>query len=158
MKNLQLDHLRLSNKVRFITEVVKGEIIVSNRKRADLLQELKRKQFTPFPKKAKSDEPAVAGAETQDDDGEAAADSEELRAGDYEYLLSMPIGTLTWEKVQELIQQQKNMEDEIQELGKSTAKSLWEKDLNMFIEQLDVRMAFAAVKLCISCQMFVPKA
>lgn len=138
LKNLRQELLRLANKVRFITGVVEGEIVVSNRKRADLLQELRSKQFTPFPR-AKNYEPAVAGTETQDDDGEAAAGTED-GARDYEYLLSMAIGSLTSEKIQELLKQQKSLEDEIQELEKSSGKSLWEKDLTMFLQKLDVCM------------------
>ena len=49
--------LKLENKVRFILAVVKGEIIVSNRKRADLFVELQTKGFTHFLKKTKAVEP-----------------------------------------------------------------------------------------------------
>lgn len=41
----------LDNKVRFILAVVKEEIIIRNRKRAELLKELETKKFTPFYKK-----------------------------------------------------------------------------------------------------------
>ncbi|KAL0005961.1 hypothetical protein SO802_013522 [Lithocarpus litseifolius] len=58
----EMELLKLENKVRFILAVVKGEIIVSNRKRADLFVELQTKGFTPFPKKTKVVEPEVAGA------------------------------------------------------------------------------------------------
>ena len=53
---------QLENKVKFIHGVVSGEIIVNNRKKSDLVQELRQKGFTPFPKKAKPVEAAVAGA------------------------------------------------------------------------------------------------
>ena len=36
----EMELLKLENKVRFILAVVKGEIIVSNRKRADLFVEI----------------------------------------------------------------------------------------------------------------------
>lgn len=60
----------MDNKVRFILGVVKGDIIVNNRKRADLLSDLKNKGFTPFPKKAKSSDPPVVGADPIGEDGE----------------------------------------------------------------------------------------
>jgi DNA topoisomerase-2 len=49
----------LDNKVRFILAVIKEEIVIRNRKRADLLKELDTKKFAPFykkrdPKKAKT--------------------------------------------------------------------------------------------------------
>ena len=62
-----MELLKLENKVRFILAVVKGEIIVSIRKRADLFVELQTKGFTPIPKKTKAVEREVAGA-TDDTD------------------------------------------------------------------------------------------
>ncbi|KAH7527912.1 hypothetical protein FEM48_Zijuj05G0016600 [Ziziphus jujuba var. spinosa] len=43
LDNLEMELLKLENKVRFILGVVNGEIIVSNRKRADLFLELQQK-------------------------------------------------------------------------------------------------------------------
>ena len=57
-----MELLKLENKVRFILAVVKGEIIVSNRKRVDMFVELQTKGFTHFLKKTKAVEPEVAGA------------------------------------------------------------------------------------------------
>ena len=46
----EMELLKLENKVRFILGVVKGEIIVSNRKRADMFVELQTKMFHSFSK------------------------------------------------------------------------------------------------------------
>ncbi|KAG0474645.1 hypothetical protein HPP92_014331 [Vanilla planifolia] len=110
LDNLESDLLKLDNKVRFILGVVRGEIIVNNRKRADLFLELQAKGFTPFPKKPKGIDAAVVGAIA---DAEEAEETNEVYKGgvkssDYEYLLSMAIGTLTWEKVQELCIEKEN--------------------------------------------------
>ncbi|XP_058111742.1 DNA topoisomerase 2-like [Magnolia sinica] len=59
------------------------------------------------------------------------------RASDYEYLLLMPIETLTLEKVQELLAEKGKQEMEVEELKKETPKSLWMKDLDAFITALD---------------------
>lgn len=141
LANLETELLKLANKVRFILGVVKGEIIVSNRKRADLLNELKLKKFTPFPKGSKKDEPPVAGAEPVDEN--EANEPEEtvkegVRIGDYEYLLALAIGTLTFEKVEQLLGQKDNLEGEVDELRKASPKDLWARDLESFLEQLDV--------------------
>lgn len=142
LDNLELDLLKLENKVRFILGVVKGEIIVNNRKRADLFVELKQKGFTPFPKKTKSVEPEVAGATDDTEDTEDNSNSEaaatEVRISDYEYLLSMAIGALTLEKVQALLAERDKLNNEVDELRKATPKSLWVKDLDALEEQLDV--------------------
>ena len=53
LKNIKLDLKKIENKVRFIRCVVDNEIIVNNRKRADLFLELWQKNFDLFPKKKK---------------------------------------------------------------------------------------------------------
>ncbi|XP_072964044.1 DNA topoisomerase 2 [Typha angustifolia] len=139
LDNLELDLLKLDNKVRFILGVVRGDIVVSNRKRAELFVELQQKGFTPFPKKSKGIDAAVTGVT---DEAEENEDSLEVgkggvRASDYEYLLSMAIGTLTLEKVQQLCAEKDKLEDEVDELRKASPKSLWMKDLDAIEKELD---------------------
>lgn len=137
-----MELLKLENKVRFILGVVKGEIVVSNRKRADLFLELQQKGFTPFPKKTKSVEPEVAGAADDTEETEENLNSEAISSGvrisDYEYLLSMAIGTLTIEKVQALLDERDKLNGEVHGLRIATPKSLWEKDLDELERELDV--------------------
>jgi DNA topoisomerase-2 len=76
--------------------IVARQLSVSNRKKADIVQELRKLEFRPFPKVAK----AKAAGETEevvepDEDEEAATGA----ASDYDYLLGMPIYSLTKEKV-----------------------------------------------------------
>lgn len=144
LDNLEKDLLKLDNKVRFILGVVRGEIIVSNRKRADLFLELQQKGFAPFPKKLKGIDAAIAGATVEEDENEESPEVVKggARASDYEYLLSMAIGNLTWEKVQELCADRKKLEDEVEELRKSSPSDLWMKDLEAFERELDVSCCF----------------
>lgn len=138
LETLELELLKLDNKTRFVLAVVNGEIIVNNRKKADLLIELKQKGFTPsFPNKAKN-----ATAATDEESEELEENDEDManrgiKAGDYAYLLSMPIGTLTLEKVQELLSEKRKQEHQVEELKKETPKSLWMKDLDAFLVALD---------------------
>ncbi|KAL6530462.1 DNA topoisomerase 2 [Orobanche minor] len=115
---LEKELLKLENKARFINEVVEGKTIIMNRKRNDLLAELKQKNFTPFPSNATSPNPTES---------------------DYEYLLSMPIGTLTMEKVQELCGQRKKLNDEVDGLKHATPESLWSKDLDALEQKLNLQ-------------------
>ena len=96
LKNIKLDLKKLENKVRFIRCVVDNEIIVNNRKRADLFLELRQKNFDLFPKKKKRAEPAAVGA-LEEEENEESPEAEGAEASDY--LLSMSIGTLTREKI-----------------------------------------------------------
>ncbi|KAF5752648.1 DNA topoisomerase 2-like isoform X1 [Tripterygium wilfordii] len=138
LDNLEMELLKLENRVRFILGVVSGEIIVNNRKRADLFLELQHKGFTPFPKKTKSIEAAVAGAtdDTEDVEDDVAL-AKGVRASDYDYLLSMAIGTLTLEKVQELCADKDKLNQEVDDLRKATPKSLWIKDLDALEQELN---------------------
>ncbi|KAG8071989.1 hypothetical protein GUJ93_ZPchr0006g44923 [Zizania palustris] len=139
LENIELELKKLSNKVRFIVGVVKGEIIVNNRKRAELFMELQQKGFDPFPKKKQRTEPAAVGATEEDDENEESPDAAKgVNPSDYEYLLSLAIGTLTLEKVQELIAEKGGLETEVEELKKTTPKSLWMRDLDTFEKELDV--------------------
>ncbi|KAG4982547.1 hypothetical protein JHK87_027296 [Glycine soja] len=141
LNNLERLLLILDNKARFILGVVNGEIIVSNRKKADLLIELQQKGFTPMPRKGKSAEPQVAGAnEDQEDDNTREQETESVevaKGGDYEYLLSMSIGTLTLEAVQKLLAEKAEKEKEFKILKETPSKSLWLKDLDELEKKLD---------------------
>ncbi|OWM78385.1 DNA topoisomerase 2 [Punica granatum] len=140
LDNLEMELLKLDNKVRFILGVVNGEIIVNNRKRAELFIELQEKGFTPFPKKTKSIEAAIAGASEdseETEDNSESTGSKEVKASDYEYLLSMAIGSLTREKVQELCAERDKLLDEVEGLKSSTPMDLWLKDLEDLERELD---------------------
>lgn len=80
------------NQGRFVKMIVDKQLSVSNRKKADIVVELRKKEFRPFPKVSK----AKASGETE----EAVEDEEEQGSdSDFDYLLGMPIWSLTKEKV-----------------------------------------------------------
>ncbi|KAF5822370.1 putative DNA topoisomerase (ATP-hydrolyzing) [Helianthus annuus] len=149
--------LQLENKVRFIREVVEGTLVVSNRKKADLCAELKVKGYTPLPKEAVL-EASIAGAvdhvegseETEEgseeETAEMAVEEQKPSAGtasktipgtEYDYLLSMAIGTLTYEKMQQLWHERDTKKAEFDELTNTPSKSLWLRDLDSLNNQLD---------------------
>lgn len=133
--NHELSLLRLDNKVRFIFGVVQGEIIVNNRKKTELFLELQQKGFTPFPAKTK-DSVVIAGA-TEETEEATESVSGGGTSSDYDYLLSMAIGSLTWEKIKELCAEQDKLKNDVEELRNSTPKSLWIKDLDALEKELE---------------------
>ncbi|KAL6633719.1 hypothetical protein ACP70R_026390 [Stipagrostis hirtigluma subsp. patula] len=138
LENILLDLKKHENKIRFIGYVVDGQIVVNNRKRADLFVELREKKFDPFPKKKKRVEPAAVGAtEEEEENEESPEDAEGTNPSDYDYLLSMAIGTLTWEKRLQLQAEKAKLENDIEELRKTPPKSLWLRDLDAFERELD---------------------
>ncbi|EPS73185.1 hypothetical protein M569_01571, partial [Genlisea aurea] len=140
LANLEIDLLKCENKWRFIKSVVDGSIVVSNRKKADLFLELKNKGFTPFPKKKQAAEVDFVGStedldENEENDG--VKTSQEGSIGDYDYLLSLAIGTLTVEKMDELRSERDKLSSDFEDLKRATVKSLWIKDLDALEEKLD---------------------
>lgn len=87
---------RLSNQARFVQMIIKKELIVSNRKRSELVEELRKRDFRAFPKTAKGQVAADPDDDRAEDEVEFATEG---GAGDYDYLLGMAIYTLTKEKV-----------------------------------------------------------
>ncbi|PWN44138.1 putative DNA topoisomerase II [Ceraceosorus guamensis] len=121
---------RLSNQARFVQMIIKGELKVSNRKRNDIVSDLRRHDFRPFPKNAKG---AVAA---EVDDGTPEDEMENTGAeSDYDYLLGMAIYTLTREKVERLLAQREEKEKELATLLGRSPENLWDEDLSKFSEE-----------------------
>lgn len=145
LKNLELELLKLENKVKFILGVLSGEIIVNNRKKADIVEDLRQRGFTPLPKKAQPVEAAIAGAvdaaeESEESSVAPAPSTTYIPGSDYDYLLAMAIATLTLEKVQELCADRDKMIKTVEDLKKTTPRSLWLRDLESLDKELDVRI------------------
>ena len=82
--------------------IIDDELNVSNRKKADIVRELRELNFTPFPKVPKARQTGEKEPVVEDLEALAAVHNEEAETGassDYDYLLSMGIWSLTTEKV-----------------------------------------------------------
>lgn len=136
---LEKEMLKCDNKCRFIKCVVEGSIIVSNRRRADLFAELKAKGFTPLPKKENVAEVSVAGSTNDAEESEQSSEGAVGRAdssSDYDYLLSLAIGTLTLEKMQELLAEREKRAAEVADLKQTSVKTLWMRDIDALEDKL----------------------
>ncbi|KAI6133866.1 DNA topoisomerase II [Pisolithus croceorrhizus] len=133
---LQTQFERLSNQARFVKMIVDKELVVSNRKKADIIADLRKFKFRPFPKVSK----AKAAGETeevvnQDEDAGEAEAGEAAGSTDYDYLLGMAIWSLTKEKIEKLLQQAAEKEAELLALLERTPKQLWNEDLDNFLKE-----------------------
>lgn len=93
MDQLTTEWEKLDNKVRFILEIIKGTLVVSNRKKVDILKDLKDKKYRPIMKSKN------AGGDEDAGDGGAEDVVISLSDHGYDYLLSMQLWSLTMEKV-----------------------------------------------------------
>lgn len=127
--DLERQYDRLSNQARFVQMIINKELTVSNKKRANLVEELKSLKFTSFPTK-KAAEIAGETEETLEDDSPDNADKHNDHG--YDYLLGMAIWSLTRERVEKLLRDRAVKEAELNALLKLSAKDLWKYDLAEF--------------------------
>jgi len=142
----------LDAKVRFVLMVIKNELEISRRKKAELLADLKKRGFKSLKEiMGTGDDAETVPAAEGSEDKAAAKDSKpgspaakkapvkkesESRTG-YDYLLGMPLWNLTMEKVEELKRQSKDKTFELESLKKMTIEDLWERDLDAVLAELD---------------------
>lgn len=92
---------KFTNQARFVQMIVDRKLVVSNRKKADIIVDLRAHDFKPFPKvskaKAAGETEKVVEEEEEEEADEVGSDN------DYDYLLGMAIWSLTREKVGILI-------------------------------------------------------
>jgi DNA topoisomerase II len=83
-QDLMMQLEKLANQVRFITMIIKKELIVSGRKKAEILRDLKSKDFKQFFK--------VANSAEEENEKEPTEEEEDVSDGPdhgYDYLLTV---------------------------------------------------------------------
>jgi DNA topoisomerase II len=123
--------------------VIAGQLVVSNRKKTELLDELHQKGFKLFSERK--------GAKKEDEEGEEEEESPvgsiSLSSG-YDYLLSMKIWSLTMERVKALTAERDEKRRELDVLTAKTAEDLWLEDLDCLeiaLGDFEVGVAFRLV-------------
>eukprot|EP00977_Amphora_coffeiformis_P007253 scaffold1573_cov173-Amphora_coffeaeformis.AAC.10 len=138
VKNLQTEQRKLSNKARFVEEVCAGSFIVSNRKRVEILMELKERGYDTFNTK---NETNLSDAESEEEDNQDDGLSTAELAKGYEYLLGMKIWSLTFEKAEALRAELAEKTQELEDLMNTSPNHIWLADLDAIEEALDQRDA-----------------
>lgn len=152
---MRWDLERLSSRARFIKMIIENTLIVSNKRKKVLEQELRDLKFPLFignggspyfpdevkPEVDESEKPDEGEDEEQEAE-EEEGDAEELGAGmmrvqnanppSYDYLVNMHIASLTRERYQRIIRERDETEDALNTLLKKTIKDLWSADLDEF--------------------------
>ena len=156
VNDLQIVADRLSNQARFVKMIIDKELVVANRKKSEIVAELRRKDFRPFPKSPKAASNKENEEPAEDDGDEATDNGTAMANNDYDYLLSMAIWSLTREKVCQVIvccffgfrsrlqfeklrQQVADKEAELLDLVGKSVIELWNTDLDNFLQEWQVR-------------------
>ncbi|KAK7029775.1 hypothetical protein R3P38DRAFT_3266615 [Favolaschia claudopus] len=131
-----------TNQARFVKMIIDKELIVSNRKKVDILADLKRHKFRPFPKISKAKEAGetedALEQEAEEEEEEEEEENEKSNASDYDYLLGMAIASLTKEKFEKLLQNAADKEQELLALLQISPKEMWNTDLDKFLAEWEV--------------------
>ncbi len=136
----------LANKVRFIKAVISEELIIKNKKRVILVNELLDSGYDTMSKleklRIKSKEEIEAEIEminnqNLNDEDNDNDNKQKVPSKEYDYLLTMPLWSLTLEKVEELIKQKEDKEKELNILINTTKEQIWLNDLDEFLIALD---------------------
>ncbi|CAK9047877.1 DNA topoisomerase 2-alpha (DNA topoisomerase II [Durusdinium trenchii] len=140
----------LSAKARFVKMVIEGRIIIRKRKIVDLAQDLRKNGFKPLKElKGESSENPDEDEGAEDSNDEESAEEGETQDAtrkavkDFEYLVGMPISTLTAEKVAKLMQEHERKAQELKTLTRKKPSDLWLEDLKVLETALDERDATA---------------
>ncbi|KAL8851969.1 MAG: hypothetical protein Q9221_003180 [Calogaya cf. arnoldii] len=123
---------KYTNQMRFIQMIIDGQLVIAKKKKADLVTELRAKRFKPIGKAIDaSKEGEFAPLAENEDENEDV----ETGASSYDYLLGMPLWSLTRERVEKLKKQIGDRELEIDDLLKKSREDLWKADLDEFIKE-----------------------
>ncbi|CBZ55157.1 hypothetical protein NCLIV_055820 [Neospora caninum Liverpool] len=137
----------LSNRLRFILAVVNGQLIINNKRKKVLVEELFSQGYDPMKEIEDAANAGIRAALKRDiavDDealAEGGEEEEEIVAGctakHYDYLLGMPMWSLTLEKVEDLRGEMREKELELEELKRTSVQTLWKRDLDALVAALD---------------------
>lgn len=112
--------------------IIDKQLVVSNRRKVDIVADLRKHDFKPFPKVAKAKNPEAEENQDEEQEEDTGADS------DYDYLLGMAIWSLTKERIEKLLQQAGDKEVELLALLEKSPIDLWNKDLDDFLVEYEV--------------------
>ncbi|VDP04965.1 unnamed protein product [Heligmosomoides polygyrus] len=142
---------RLTNQARFILAKIKGEIVMENKRKAAIVDQLIKKGFDPDPikkwkdlQKKKELEESGGFDATEEEEQEGAGDTDKELDGklsDYDYLVGMALIKLSEEEKDKLLKESDEKMKELRELESKSWADLWTADLDVFLAALDKQEA-----------------
>ncbi|KAF2070654.1 hypothetical protein CYY_008032 [Polysphondylium violaceum] len=160
VEKLNEEYNRLSNKARFILAVVNKELVISNVKKVDIMKKLKEMKFDKIynknvnkqirsklkGKKSDFDEEDAVNSESENEDEQAdeqeAEDVKDEDSKGYDYLLSLPLWSLTMERVKKILQERDAKKKDLDVLLGTELSTIYKRDLKELEIQLDKQDAY----------------
>ena len=117
IKIMEKDAKVLSNKMRFILDVIEGKIQIMNKKLVDIVAKLVELKYPPIDTEGD-------GGDTEDDEVSSK------KVQQYNYLLKLPISQLTYDRKVILEKELAALEDKLKTLRDTNIEDLWLNDLS----------------------------
>lgn len=121
---LRKELMVLSNRARYITELLEDKIDLRRKTNKQLAELLKERKYDSMDAKDAKDA-------SKDDNG---GEDESSSGQGYKYLLKLPMDSVSEENVKKLLNEKEKKEKELSELNSKTVEQMWMKDL----EELEV--------------------
>ncbi|KUJ17005.1 putative DNA topoisomerase 2 [Mollisia scopiformis] len=138
LAKLNTEFRKLKNQARFVMEIIENKLVVSKKKKPVLVAELRKRDYEAFPK-IKDAQHAGETDDVVENEDEASVD-EDSGARDFDYLLGLPIWSLTQERVDKLKAQMEGKKEEHDAMEKLSEKDLWCQDLDDFVHEWEVQL------------------
>jgi DNA topoisomerase-2 len=122
---LRKELMVLSNRARYITELLEDKIDLRRKTNKQLVELLKERKYDSMDAKDAKD----AGSDENGGD-----DTSSQGQQGYKYLLKLPMDSVSEENVKKLLNEKEKKEKELSELSSKTVEQMWIKDL----EELEV--------------------
>jgi DNA topoisomerase-2 len=127
IKILEKDFLVLSAKIRFIIDVISGNIQIMNKKLTDIAKRLIELKYPRINTDNGNDE--VKDVNEDEEDGGAAGGEKNKDIKDFNYLLRMPISQLTYDRKIILEKEVDELNKNLNNLRNNRIEDLWMSDL-----------------------------
>jgi DNA topoisomerase-2 len=124
---LRKELMVLSNRARYITELLEDKIDLRRKTNKQLVELLKEMKYDSMDAKDAKD----AKDASKDENG---GEDESSSGQGYKYLLKLPMDSVSEENVKKLLNEKEKKEKELSELSSKTVEQMWMKDL----EELEV--------------------
>jgi DNA topoisomerase-2 len=126
IKILEKDFLVLSAKIRFILDVIAGNIQIMNKKLVDIA---KRLVELKYPRIGDTGDVGEVGEVGEDGDDANDANATDKNVKDFNYLLKMPISQLTFDRKIILEKEVDELSKNLTQLRNKRIEDLWKADL-----------------------------
>jgi DNA topoisomerase-2 len=121
VKQLQNELTLLNSKIRFINEYINGTLDINRKSRDYIISLLEERDYPKLSSDLKED--------IDQEDGTGGAKS-------FDYLVKMPLISLSLEKIQELEKHRDTKQNELNTLQKKTERDLWRDDLQNILKTI----------------------